>query len=306
MGFYVLKRFLYSILTLLIVVTVTFMLMHEIPGSIYTGEKKLPAAIERNIKAKYGLDQPLYRQYLKMLDNLAHLDFGDSMISQGRSVNKIIGDHFPVSAKLGLISIFLCLLAGIPLGIASALHKDKWQDYISMIVATLGVTIPSFVVATLSQYFLSVKLGIFPVIGFKSVWHAVLPAVALSFFPLSFIARLVRSSMVETLEQDFIRTARAKGLSESTVVYKHALKNALLPVVTYLGPLTASILTGSFIIERIFNIPGLGRYFVDSISNRDYTVIMGVTVFYAVFLIIMNFIVDIIYLFIDPRIKLIR
>lgn len=304
MAYYILKRFLYSVLTLYIIITVTFFLMHAIPGSIYTGEKNLPPAIVNNIKAKYGLDKPIHEQYLIVLNNILHLDFGMSMKNEGRSVNKIITQQFPVSARLGLVSVIACLLGGIPLGIMSALKVGKWQDHSSMVVATIGVTVPGFVIAALTQYFLAVRLGLFPVIGFKTPWHAVLPAIALAFYPLAFIARLVRSSMVEVLEQDYIRTARAKGLSEKVVVYKHALKNSIMPVVTYLGPLIAGVLTGSFVIEKIFNIPGLGRSYVDSISNRDYTTLIGVTVFYAAFLIFMNFIVDIVYVFIDPRVEL--
>lgn len=301
---YVLKRVGYSLLTLYAVITVTFFLMHAIPGGIYTSEKKLPPAIVENIKAKYGLNKPLMEQYVIQLKNVVTLDFGMSMKMSGRSVNELISDHFPRSARLGLFAVSLCLLVGIPLGILSALKVDKWQDRASMVYATLGVSIPGFVVAILSQYFLGVKLGLFPTIGDRTFLHLVLPGIALSFFPLSFIARLVRSSMVEVLQQDYIRTARAKGLSDKVVIYKHALKNSIMPVVTYLGPLIAGVLTGSFVIESVFNIPGLGKYFVTSISNRDYTVILGVTVFYSLFLIVMNFIVDIIYVFLDPRIKL--
>lgn len=304
MGIYILKRLGYSLLTLFIIITLTFFLMRSIPGSIYTKDKPLPPKIVENIKAKYGLDLPLSQQYFKMLGNVVRLDFGMSMQSEGRKVNDIIGEQFPNSAKLGIFAIFLCLIIGIPLGIISALKNGKWQDNGAMILATLGVTIPSFVVATLGQYIFSVKFKILPVMGFKTFTSAIMPAIALSFFPLAFIARLVRSSMLETLEQDYIRTARAKGLSEQMVIFKHALKNSLIPVVTYLGPLIAAILTGSFVVERIFNIPGLGRYYVTSISNRDYTVIMGITIFYAAFVILMNFLVDIVYVFIDPRIKL--
>jgi oligopeptide transport system permease protein len=304
LAYYILKRLVYSVLTLYIIITITFLLMHAIPGSIYTGEKNLPPAIVDNIKAKYGLDKPLYKQYTMVMNDLVHLDFGMSMKNEGRSVNDIIKEQFPASAELGIVAIILCLLVGIPLGIISSLNIGKWQDHTSMIVATIGVTVPSFVVAAMTQYFLAVKLGWFPAVGFSSLWHAILPAIALSFYPLSFIARLVRSSMIEVLEQDYIRTARAKGLSEMAVVYKHALKNSIMPVITYLGPLVAGILTGSFVIEKMFNIPGLGRYYVNSISDRDYTTLMGVTVFYAAFLIFMNFAVDVVYVFIDPRIKL--
>lgn len=304
MGFYVLKRFAYSLLTLYIVITITFFLMHAIPGSIYTSEKSIPPAIVKNIKAKYGLDKPLFEQYVIVLKNVVTLDFGLSMKNKGRTVNEIISDHFPKSAMLGSFAIILCLFIGIPLGILSALKVDKWQDRAAMVLATLGVSVPGFVIAILSQYYFGVRLKIFPVIGFSSIAHLILPGIALSFFPLSFIARLVRSSMINVLEQDYIRTARAKGLSEFIVIYKHALKNSIMPVVTYLGPLIAGVLTGSFVIESIFNIPGLGRYYVTSISNRDYTVLMGITIFYAAFLIIMNFVVDLAYVVLDPRIRL--
>lgn len=304
MGVYLLKRLAYSLLTLFIIITLTFFLMRSIPGNVFTKDKALPPNIVENLKAKYGFDLPLSQQYFKMLGNVVRLDFGMSMQNEGRKVNDIISEQFPNSAKLGLFAILLCLIFGIPLGIISALKNGKWQDNTSMIVATLGVTIPSFVVATLGQYIFSVKLKILPVMGFKSLAHAIMPGIALSFFPLAFIARLVRSSMLETLQQDYIRTAKAKGLSQSIVILKHALKNSIIPVVTYLGPLAAAILTGSFVVERIFNIPGLGRYYVTSISNRDYTTIMGVTIFYAAFVIMMNFLVDVVYVIIDPRIKL--
>ncbi|HEX3028766.1 MAG TPA: ABC transporter permease [Clostridia bacterium] len=303
MLYYITKRLLYSLLTLFIIFTVIFILMHAIPGNVYSSDKALPPEIENNIRVKYGLDKPIFQQYIKSLENTATLDFGMSMKNEGREVNDIIKEHFPKSAMVGVFSIFLCLIIGLPLGIFSGLNKGKWQDNATMVLATIGVTVPSFVLGTLLQYFIGVKLGWLPTIGFNSFENLILPSIALSLFPLSFIARLVRSGMVESLEQDYIRTARAKGLTERVVILKHALKNSILPVITYLGPLAAGVLTGSFVIESIFNIPGLGRYFVDSISSRDYTVIMGVSVFYAMILILMNFIVDVVYVFVDPRIK---
>ncbi len=301
---YMLIRIAYSILTIFVIITITFLLMHAIPGGVYTSEKKLPQAIVDNIKAKYGLDLPLGQQYLIQLKNIALLDFGMSMKNQGRRVNDIISEHFPKSAALGIFAILLCLLAGIPLGVQSALKAGKWQDRAAMAIATLGVSIPGFVVATLSQYFIGVKLGILPVTGDDTLLHLILPGIALSLFPMSFIARLVRTNMIEVLEQDYIRTARAKGLFERVVIYRHALRNSLIPVVAYMGPVVAGVLTGSFVIESVFNIPGLGRYFVTSITNRDYTVILGVTVFYSLFLIAMNLIADIVCVILDPRIRL--
>lgn len=301
---YILKRLFYSIATLFCIITITFFLMHSIPGSIYSTDKQLPPAIKANVEAKYGLDKPLFEQYTKVLSNVVRWDFGMSMRSEGRSVNDIIDTGFPRSAFLGFCALIMCFIVGIPLGIVAARHPSKWQDTVAMVVVTIGVSVPGFVVAALTQYFIAVKLRWFPVMGFANMRYVILPAFALSFLPLSFIARLIRSSMIEVLENDYIRTAKAKGLSNRLVVYKHALKNSLIPVVTYLGPLIAGLFTGTFVIERVFSIPGLGRFFVQSISDRDYTVMMGVTVFYSVILIFMNFLVDIVYLFIDPRIKL--
>jgi oligopeptide transport system permease protein len=301
---YILKRFFYSIATLFCIITITFFLMHSIPGNVFTNDKDLPPAIKANIMAKYGLDKPLFQQYTTMLSNVVRWDFGMSMRNEGRRVNDIIDTGFPRSAFLAMWALLLCFLVGVPLGIIAARHPNKWQDTSAMIFITIGVSVPGFVIATLLQYFVGVKLRWFPVMGFANMRYVILPAIALSLYLLSFIARLVRSSMVEVLENDYIRTAKAKGLSNWIVIYKHALKNSLIPVVTYLGPAVAALLTGTFVIEKIFSIPGLGRFFVESIANRDYTTMMGVTVFFAVILIAMNFLVDVLYLFIDPRIKL--
>jgi len=275
-----------------------------IPGGPFTGEKTLPKQILDNLNEKYGLNKPLHIQYVNYLKSLLKGDLGISIRQQGRTVNEIIAETFPVSAKVGALSVLFTLLVGIPLGIWSALHQGKWQDNFSMILATIFITIPSFVLAVLLLYFFAVKLQMLPVMGLDMPSAYILPVFSLSAYSISFIARLIRSSMIEALSQDYIRTAKAKGLSRVIVVYKHALKNSLIPVVTYLGPLVAGVLTGSFVIEKIFTIPGMGGYYVTSISNRDYSLIMGTTIFYAAFLILMNLIVDIIYVFIDPRIKL--
>lgn len=278
--------------------------MRMIPGGPFTGEKTLPKQILDNLNEKYGLNKPLHIQYVNYLKSLLKGDLGISIRQQGRTVNEIIADTFPVSAKVGALSVLFTLLVGIPLGIWSALHQGKWQDNFSMILATIFITIPSFVLAVLLLYFFAVKLQMLPVMGLDMPSAYILPVFSLSAYSISFIARLIRSSMIEALSQDYIRTAKAKGLSRVIVVYKHALKNSLIPVVTYLGPLVAGVLTGSFVIEKIFTIPGMGGYYVTSISNRDYSLIMGTTIFYAAFLILMNLVVDIIYVFIDPRIKL--
>ncbi|WP_026895210.1 ABC transporter permease [Clostridiisalibacter paucivorans] len=303
MGRFLTKRLISMILTLFIVITITFFLMHAIPGGPFTREKPLPPAVIEALEKKYKIDQPVYMQYIDYLKGVLTLDFGPSFQKQGVQVTDLIWKGLPVSAKIGGLSVLGIIILGIPLGIISALKQNKWQDYVVTIVATLGVTIPSFVMATLIIYIFSSKLGILPSHGLEGPKYYIGPVIALGGFSLAFVARLVRSSMLEVMRQDYIRTARAKGLSEFVVIGKHALKNALIPVVTYLGPMIAAILTGSFVVERIFAIPGMGKYFVESVTNRDYTVIMGVTIFYAAFLILMILLVDVIYVLIDPRIK---
>ncbi|QXM07368.1 ABC transporter permease [Crassaminicella indica] len=292
------------IITLLLVITITFFLMHAIPGGPFTREKALPPAVIKALEAKYKLDQPLWKQYIDYLGDVIRGDLGPSFQRTGVTVNQLIEKGFPISAKIGGLAVILVLILGVPIGIISALKQNKWQDQLAMFFATLGVTIPSFVLGTLIIYIFSSKLGILPSFGLKTWKHYIGPVIALSGFSLSFVARLTRSSMLEVLQQDYIRTARAKGLPEFTVVVKHALKNALIPVVTYVGPLVAAILTGSFVVERIFAIPGMGKHFVESVGNRDYTVLMGMTIFYAIFLVVMVLVVDVVYGFIDPRIKI--
>lgn len=301
---YILKRLGSSVITLWVVVTVTFILSHAIPGGPFDREKPLPPEVKKNIEERYNLNKPVWWQYGDYVKNLLKLDLGPSFQQRGVTVNEIIDRGFPVSARLGTVAIMLSLIIGLTLGIIAALKQGKWQDNVTMLLSTLGVTIPSFVIATLFIYFFAEKLRWFPVFGLTSPRHYVLPAIALSGFSMAFISRIVRSSLLDVVRQDYIRTAKSKGLSEGTIIIKHALKNAILPVVTYLGPLVAGVLTGSFVIERVFTIPGLGRFFVDSIGNRDYTVILGVTVFYSLFLVICNLIVDILYALVDPRIKL--
>lgn len=301
---YILKRLFASLITIWVIVTVTFFLMHAIPGGPFTSDKKLPVAIQASLEKKWGLDKPLSAQYVAYLTSLSHGDLGPSITYQGKSVNDVIGYSFPTSAKLGAAAIIYALVLGLFMGIVSALNQGKWPDQISMLIATLGVCIPSFVVATLLIYVFAVWLQVLPAIGFDGPLNYIMPVIALGGFPMAFIARLSRSSLLDVVRQDYIRTAKAKGLSRNTVIFKHALRNALIPVVTYLGPLVAGILTGSFVVETIFGIPGLGREFVTSISNRDYSIIMGVTVFFGLLIIACNLFVDILYVVIDPRIKL--
>lgn len=301
---YIIKRIFNAFIVLWIVITITFFLMHAIPGGPFTAEKSLPPYVLYSIEERYKLNDPLYKQYGDYLCNLVQGDLGPSFKYPGRSVNDIIKDGFPVSFKLGIEAILIAIIIGIPAGILAGVKKDKWQDRAVNFFTTLGVAVPSFVVAALLIYVLSTKLHLLPAAMWNGWRYEIMPALALSGMPMSFIARLTRSSMLDILSQDYIKTARAKGLSWSKVLVKHALPNSLIPVVTYLGPMTASILTGSFVIETIFAIPGLGQYFVTSIYNRDYTVILGVTIFYSVIVIVLNMIVDLLYPLLDPRIKI--
>lgn len=304
MAKYIGKRLVYMLLSLWMIVTATFFFMRIAPGNPFASEKKLPPEIEANLNAHFGLDKPWYAQYWEYLVRIVNWDFGPSFKYKSQTVNDLINEGFPVSFLLGMEAIFIAVAVGVLLGIIAALKHNRWPDYTAMIVAVLGISVPSFIMASFLQYFLAIKMGIFPVARWESFMHSVLPAVALASTPMAFIARLTRSSMLEVLANDYIKTAKSKGLSRGVITVKHTIRNALLPVVTYMGPLTAGILTGSFVIERIFGIPGLGAHFVTSINNRDYTVIMGVTVFYSILLLVSFLLVDIAYGIIDPRIKL--
>lgn len=301
---YIIKRVFNAVLVLWVVITITFGLMHAIPGGPFTVEKSLPPVVLKSIEERYKLNDPLYKQYGDYLANLVQGDLGPSFKYPGRSVNDIIKDGFPVSFQLGMEAVLIAVIIGIPAGILAAVKQGKWQDHVVNFCTTLGVAVPSFVVAALLIYVLSTKLHLLPSAMWEGWQYQIMPALALSGMPMSFIARLTRSSMLDVLGQDYIKTARAKGLSRLTVLFKHALPNSLIPVITYIGPMTAGILTGSFVIESIFAIPGLGQYFVTSIYNRDYTVILGVTIFYSVIVIVLNMLVDLIYPLLDPRIKI--
>lgn len=278
--------------------------MRAIPGGPFTDEKAVPQFVMEKINARYGHDQPLMTQYGRYLLNVLKLDLGPSYRYEGMTVNEIIASSFPASFMVGGIALVLALLVGIPAGIISALKHGKWQDRLAMILATLGVTVPNFVIAAILVYIFAWQLGLVPVGFWEGLPTALLPALTLAGYPAAFISRLVRSGMLEVLNQDYIRTAYSKGLSERRVIYLHALKNAIIPVITYLGPLTAGILTGSFVVEQVFGVPGLGTFFVTSITNRDYTTIMGVTIFYSALLVAFNLLADLLLVIIDPRIKL--
>lgn len=298
------KRILFMIISLFLIITVTFFLMHAIPGGPFTTEKNVPEEIQKALEAYYGIDKPLGEQYVDYLKGVITWDLGPSFSEKSSTVNDVINRGFPVSAHLGLQAIAIAVTGGITLGVIAALRHNKWQDYSAMVIAVLGLSVPSFILASFYQYFFAIKWGLFPIAKWESFEHTVLPSLALSALPMAFIARLTRSNMIEVLAQDYIKTAKAKGLNTVVITVKHAVRNALLPVITYLGPLSAQILTGTFVIERIFGVPGLGREFVMSITNRDYTVIMGTTVFYSIILIVMVLLVDIAYTIVDPRIKL--
>lgn len=300
---YFIKRIGMMLIAMFLIILLTFSLMHAIPGGPFTRDRQVPPEVEAALNEKYNLDKPLPEQFFDYLGNLLHGDLGPSYKYTGKNVNEFIQKGFPVSAKLGAVTIFFVLLAAIPMGILAAVKNGKWQDMVIMTVATIGVTIPSFVIASLLIYFFSFKLNVLPTFGLDTWKGYVLPIIALGGYSISYMARLMRSSLLEVMGQDYIRTARAKGLPEHKVIVKHAMRNALIPVITVLGSTVANLMTGSFVIEKIFAIPGLGVHFVNSVTQRDYTTIMGVTIFYASFLMVMIFVVDIFYCLIDPRIK---
>ncbi|MFT4143565.1 MAG: ABC transporter permease [Mobilitalea sp.] len=301
---YVIKRLLLAVITVFIVGTLTFFLMNMVPGGPFLSEKAISPAAQKALEAKYGLDKPLFQQYVTYMTDALHGDFGDSLKQRGRTVASIISTKFPVSARVGGCAILLSLLIGIPLGCMAALNRGKALDSFISVVSTFGIAVPSFVICTLLMYFLGVHLKLLPTFGITSWKHYVMPVMALSFYPTAYIMRLMRSSLLDVLGQDYMRTTKAKGVSQFFALYKHALRNAILPVITYLGPMTAYTLTGSFVVEKIFTIPGLGGEFIGSIGSRDYTIIMGTTIFLAALMVFMNVVVDIVYKLVDPRIKL--
>lgn len=301
---YISKRTFYSLLSLFVIVTITFFLMRLAPGSPFAADKQVTAQIQEQLNEQYGLNDPWYVQYFNYLKNVAMFDFGESMKYKGRSTNDMIAESFPVSAALGAGSLIFAIVFGVLSGIISAMNHNKWPDYLATLLAVLGISIPSFVLAGLLQYILGSQLQLLPISGWQGPEHMILPALALGLGYMGNIAKLTRSSLLEQNTSEYVKLARAKGRKKWRIAFHHSLKNALLPVVTYLGPLTAGILTGSFVIENIFAIPGLGRHFVQSINNRDYTVIMGITVFFAIVLLLAVLIVDILYVWLDPRIQL--
>ena len=301
---YAIKRIITAIVTAFIVATLTFFIMNMVPGGPFLAEKAVTPQAQAAMEAKYELDKPLGVQYVTYLSGLLHGDAGLSIKKRGRTVSEIIATKFPVSARLGGLALLVSVFIGVPLGSVAAFKRGKALDNALVVLSTAGIAIPSFLSSTLLMYVFTTKLKLLPSLGLERPANYIMPVMALSLYPTFYIARLMRSSMLDIMGQDYMRTARAKGVSTFSSIFKHALRNAILPVITYLGPLLASLMTGSFIIEKIFNIPGLGSEFVGAITSRDYPMIMGTTIFLAVFLIFMNVLVDIAYAFVDPRIKL--
>lgn len=300
---FIVRRLLIIIPMALLVVTITWVLVRMAPGSFYTSEKKLPPAIEENIKKKYGLDKPVLQQYLIMMGNIIKLDFGDSLKYEGQSVNQIISRHFPYSATLGFFAYLVALVIGLSAGFIAALKQNTWADYASMSLAMLGQSVPNFVIAPILVIIFSLGVYIFPPARAGGFMSYILPIITLSAIYAAYISRLTRAGMVEVLRSDYIRTARAKGLDEKTVLFRHALKGGLIPVVSYTGPALAALLAGTVVVEKVFAIPGLGNIFIQSVLNRDEPLILGIVAFLSILIMIFNLLVDISYAFLDPRIR---
>ena len=306
---YTLKRLLQGVITVWFIATATFVAMHSVPGDPLAGEKATSEQIRRNLEARYGLDRPVFEQYLIFLGNMAKGDFGISYTQENRRVNDIIREHFPVSAALGILAVTFAALGGVLWGALTAIFRNRLPDTVITFLVILGISVPSFVVAALSQLTLvnintALGFSLLPVAGWGTLRHMIVPSMVLGLGTMAYLTRLMRSSMLEIANADFIRTARAKGLPPTRIFLKHQLRNAILPVITVLGPAIAAITTGGFVVELVFAIPGLGRYFVEAVQQLDYTVIMGTTVFYGAFLVFMVIGVDILYGWIDPRVRL--
>lgn len=302
MAKYILKRVLISIVTLWVLVTVVFILVRCMPGDPFQGDKMTPE-IKANLEAYYGFDKTLPEQYITYIQNLLHGDFGYSMKYMNQSVNKIIAQSFPYSFDLGIRALVFSISFGLILGILAALHRGKKLDYICVVVAILGTSIPDFIMGALLQYLFGIKWGLLPVAQYLGFSYTILPSIGIGFYTLAMVSRLMRASMLEVIQQDYIKTAKSKGISKMKIVCRHQIRNAITPVVTVLGPVVASVLCGTFVIESIFAIPGMGKYYVESVQNLDYSLVLGMTVFFGFFLIAANLIVDILYGIIDPQVR---
>jgi dipeptide transport system permease protein len=299
---FIVRRIFWTIPVLLVVIFLTFMMMRQIGGNPFRqSERAVPEAVQRNLERKFNVDKPWWQQYAYYVKNVATLDLGPSLVIRGRSVNDIVLEHFPKSMELGLYAFIFAVIVGIPLGVVAALKHNTPVDYTAMFFSNVFHAIPSFLVATLLIYFIALQFGALPTSGWTTWEHKILPSIALGFAPMALFARLVRGTMLETLQQDYVRTARAKGLRYRRVVGLHVLRNSLIPVITAAGPLLGFIITGSFVIELIFNIPGIGQYYITAVNARDYSVVMGLTVLLSVIIIFANLVVDILYGILDPR-----
>ena len=304
MGKYIIKRVAMGVLSIFVVATLTFFLMNLVPGGPFVAEKSISKEAQAALEAKYGLDKPLLERYATYMTDFVKGDMGLSLRQRGRTVSDIIFSKFPVSAKLAGFAVAVAVLVGIPFGCLSAYNRGKLGDNIIIVFATCGIAIPSFISSVILLYTFGSKLNLLPTVGLNTMSSYIMPVTALAIYPTAYITRLMRSSLLDVMGQDYIRTAKAKGLSNFKILFKHALRNAVLPVVTYVGPMLASLMTGSFVVEKIFTVPGLGRDFVSAINQRDYTLIMGTTIVLATLNITANVIVDILYKIIDPRINL--
>jgi oligopeptide transport system permease protein len=304
MARYILKRFIYMIFTLFTVITITFFMMHSVPGDPFSLSRETPPEVRRNLEVKYGLDKPLIDQYFIYIKKIISGDFGISMKYKGQSVIGKVKTAMPNSAVVGFGGVFIGCIIGILLGILAALNRGRGFDYLVIIIAIVGVSVPSFVMGSLLQYFFGIKLNLFPVAGWNGLVYMILPIMAASFQNVAFYARMLRANMLDVINKDYIYTAMSKGLNKREIIQRHVLRNSILPLVTSLGPMCAGILMGNFVIERIFNIPGIGQAFIVAIQNSDYTMIMGLTTIFSAITIFMYFVVDILYGFIDPRIRI--
>ena len=299
---FIVRRIFWTIPVLLAVIFLTFIMMRQIEGNPFRQtERAVPEAVQQNLERKFNLDKPWWQQYLFYVKGVATLDFGPSLVLRGQSVNDIMREHFPKSIELGVYAFLFAIVVGVPLGVIAALRQNTWVDYTAMFFSNIFHALPSFLVATLMIYFIALKADLLPTSGWTGWEYKILPAIALGFAPMALFARLVRGTMLETLQQDYVRTARAKGLRYRRVVGLHVLRNSLIPVITAAGPLLGFIITGAFVIELIFNIPGIGQYYVTAVNARDYSVVMGLTVLLSVIIIFANLIVDILYGILDPR-----
>ena len=303
LALYIVKRVLLAIFTIFLVITITFFAMKAIPGGPFLSEKAATPAVTAQLEAKYGLDKPIMEQYVTYLNDVLHFDFGPSIKNRGRTVTELMMEGFQTSGKLGIIAACVAIALGLTMGALAAVFHDKWIDKLIMVLSTASVAMPSFVIATILLLLFCVALPLFPSNGSTGA-GLVLPVVALAMYPTAYITRLTRSSMLDVMGQDYIRTARAKGVSPTKVIFKHSLKNSVTPVITYVGPMIAFILTGSLVVEQIFAVPGIGKYFFSSIINRDYPMVMGTTIFLATIMVIMNLLSDIAYKIFDPRVDL--